>query len=88
MLHERSDTLRVTQAWGRTDYGKAGEGSRDHLGNYVPRYTTAVVVAGFILATGIYFYFVNRFVGYLLIPYFLWVSFASFLNYSLWRLNK
>jgi len=42
----------------------------------------------FILATGIYFYIVNRFAGYLLIPYFLWVSFASFLNYSLWKLNR
>lgn len=25
---------------------------------------------------------------YLLIPYYLWVSFASYLNYSLWQLNK
>ena len=41
----------------------------------------------FIIITGIYFYRVNRFAGYLLIPYFLWVSFASFLNYSIWKLN-
>jgi translocator protein len=40
-----------------------------------------------IIATGIYFYSVNRFAGYLLIPYFLWVIFASFLNYTLWKLN-
>ena len=45
------------------------------------------VLLVFILITGIYFYFINRFAGYLLIPYFLWVSFASFLNYSLWKLN-
>lgn len=41
----------------------------------------------FIFATGICFYMTNRFAGYLLIPYFLWVSFASFLNYSIWKLN-
>lgn len=42
----------------------------------------------FIFITGIYFYIVNKFAGYLFIPYFLWVSFASFLNYFLWKLNK
>jgi tryptophan-rich sensory protein len=41
-----------------------------------------------ILATGIYFYMVNRFSGYLIIPYFLWVSFATFLNYSIWNINR
>ncbi|MFH1522044.1 MAG: TspO/MBR family protein [archaeon] len=41
----------------------------------------------FIIITGIYFYVVNNFSGYLLIPYFLWVGFASFLNYFLWKLN-
>jgi len=46
------------------------------------------VLLVFILATGIYFYIVNNFVGHLLIPYFLWVAFASFLNYSLWNLNR
>ncbi len=46
------------------------------------------VLLVFILATGIYFYFVNRFAGYLLIPYFLWVGFASFLNYYIWNLNR
>jgi benzodiazapine receptor len=42
----------------------------------------------FIVATGVYFYWVNKFAGYLLIPYFLWVSFASFLNYNIWSLNS
>ena len=41
----------------------------------------------FIFATGFYFFKVDKIAGYLLIPYFLWVGFASFLNYSLWRLN-
>jgi tryptophan-rich sensory protein len=40
-----------------------------------------------ILATGFYFFKVEKIAGYLLVPYFLWVGFASFLNYSLWRLN-
>lgn len=41
----------------------------------------------FIIITGIYFYTVNKLAGYLFIPYLLWVSFASFLNYSIWKLN-
>lgn len=41
----------------------------------------------FIMATGIYFYIVNNPAGYLFIPYFIWVAFAGFLNYSLWKLN-
>jgi len=40
-----------------------------------------------IIVTGFYFFKVNRISGYLLIPYFLWTSFASFLNYTLWKLN-
>jgi len=46
------------------------------------------VLLVFILATGIYFYFVNGFAGYLMVPYFLWVGFASFLNWALWNLNR
>ena len=42
----------------------------------------------FVLVTGLYFYYVNKFAGYLLIPYFIWVGFASFLNYNIWKLNK
>lgn len=40
-----------------------------------------------ILMTGIYFYFVNEFAGYLMVPYFVWVLFASVLNFGIWRLN-
>jgi len=40
-----------------------------------------------IVATLISFWRVRPLAGALLIPYLLWVSFASALNYSLWQLN-
>lgn len=40
-----------------------------------------------ILYSIIYFYKINRLAGYLLVPYILWVSFASILNFLVWRLN-
>ena len=41
----------------------------------------------FILATIVFFWRVRPLAGALLIPYLLWVSFASALNYSVWQLN-
>jgi tryptophan-rich sensory protein len=41
-----------------------------------------------ILATLIAFRRVAPAAGYLLVPYLAWVSFAWFLNYTLWRLNR
>jgi tryptophan-rich sensory protein len=40
-----------------------------------------------ILATMLTFFRVNRAAGALLVPYLLWVSFASVLNFAIWRLN-
>ncbi len=40
-----------------------------------------------IVATMLYFYWIRPLAMYLLVPYILWVSFAAFLNYSIWRLN-
>lgn len=40
-----------------------------------------------ILATIYVFYPISRRAAYLLIPYIAWVSFAAYLNYSLWMLN-
>ncbi|MFO8184768.1 MAG: TspO/MBR family protein, partial [Candidatus Aegiribacteria sp.] len=40
-----------------------------------------------ILLTMILFWRVRTAAGVLFIPYLLWVSFASVLNYSLWRMN-
>jgi tryptophan-rich sensory protein len=35
----------------------------------------------------IYFYRISKTAGYLLVPYFLWVSFAFVLNFAIWILN-
>ena len=40
-----------------------------------------------IVATVISFWRTNKLAGVMLIPYLLWVSFASFLCYSTWQLN-
>jgi translocator protein len=40
-----------------------------------------------IALTLVYFYQVSKPAAWLLVPYILWVSFASFLNYVIWRLN-
>ena len=41
-----------------------------------------------ILTMLIVFYRVDRTSGWLLLPYLLWVSFASVLNFSIWTLNR
>lgn len=33
------------------------------------------------------FYKINKIASFVLIPYLLWITFASFLNFSIWRLN-
>ena len=40
-----------------------------------------------IVATIYFFYKIDKRAAYLMIPYILWVSFAAFLNYSVWILN-
>jgi len=41
-----------------------------------------------VLLTTCTFFRVSRFAGWLMIPYLGWVSFATVLNWSLWRLNS
>jgi tryptophan-rich sensory protein len=41
-----------------------------------------------ILINIIKFWPINRTAALLLIPYIIWVSFAAYLNYSIWRLNS
>jgi translocator protein len=40
-----------------------------------------------ILLTILFFWKISKIAALLLVPYILWVSFASFLNYSIWYLN-
>lgn len=46
-----------------------------------------VVLLVLIVATIVLFWRVNRWAGALLVPYLLWVGFATALNFALWRLN-
>lgn len=41
-----------------------------------------------ILATLLFFWRISPPAGLLLAPYWLWVSFATVLNFSIWRLNR
>ncbi|MCX6343522.1 MAG: tryptophan-rich sensory protein [Armatimonadetes bacterium] len=43
---------------------------------------------GCVLLSTIYFFKVSTAASVLMIPYIFWVSFASVLNFSLWRLNE
>ena len=57
------------------------------LGNPLYSFIEILFLLVLIFLTAFYFFKVNKIAGYLLIPYFLWVSFAAFLNYSILRLN-
>lgn len=54
-----------------------------------PAYAILVIIVLMVLIilTIKWFRIVNRTAALLLIPYLLWVSFASILNYSIWQLN-
>ena len=41
-----------------------------------------------LLAATVFFFRVSPTAGFLMVPYLLWVSFASALNFSIWRLNS
>ena len=57
------------------------------LHNPLAAFVDIVVLWLGILATMILFYRISRAAMYLLLPYFLWVSFAAVLNHSIWTLN-
>jgi tryptophan-rich sensory protein len=46
-----------------------------------------LVLGLMIIANIIAFYDIDKRAGILLVPYMLWVSFATVLNYSIWQLN-
>lgn len=56
-----------------------------HLGAWA--FADTVILWILIMATLICFWRVRPLAGVLLLPYLLWVSFASALNYALWQLN-
>ena len=56
-----------------------------HLG--AAAFADVLVLWVLIVATLVFFWRVHPLAGSLLIPYLLWVTFASVLNYSLWQLN-
>jgi tryptophan-rich sensory protein len=41
-----------------------------------------------ILATMIVFYAIKPLAGILLVPYIAWVTYASFPNFGIWRMNR
>ena len=57
------------------------------LGNFWLAWGEILVLWSFILATIISFRKINKTAGWLLLPYILWVSFASFLNFTVASLN-
>lgn len=57
------------------------------LGNFWLAFVEIAILWVFILATIIKFFKIDKTAGYLLIPYILWVSFASFLNFTIAGLN-
>ncbi|MDD3497914.1 MAG: tryptophan-rich sensory protein [Candidatus Moranbacteria bacterium] len=46
-----------------------------------------IILLASILVVAFLFWRINPYAGMLFIPYVLWVSFASFLNYNIWKLN-
>jgi len=47
-----------------------------------------VILLIFIIFTMLRFFMIRPLAGFLLVPYVLWVGFATVLNYSLWQLNR
>ncbi len=41
-----------------------------------------------IIVTAFHFYKISKTAGWLMLPYILWVCFATLLNYSIWQLNS
>lgn len=55
---------------------------------YLLSFIWLVILWMLILVTMLLFYNISKPAGYLLIPYFLWVTFAGYLNLSIYLLNK
>ena len=56
--------------------------------SYLFAFVWLVLLWALILATIFLFFRASKTAAYLLIPYLLWVSFAGYLNFGIWMLNK
>lgn len=59
-----------------------------YLKNPLLGFIEILILLFFIILTAWKFFGLNQLAGVLFIPYILWVSFASLLNYFLWILNR
>lgn len=47
-----------------------------------------MVLWALIVATMVFFFKVNRTAGWLMVPYLAWVTFAGYLNWAIWVMNR
>lgn len=56
--------------------------------NWIGPASFEITILWFSIAlTGIFFWRIDRIAGALFVPYWMWVSYATALNFSIWRLN-
>ena len=58
-----------------------------NLGNYLFAFIWLLALWVLIIITAVKFYNIDKKAGYLMIPYILWVTFAAYLNYGIYKLN-
>ena len=57
------------------------------LGQYLFAFFWLLLLWMLIIVTMVRFYRIRQLAGELLLPYFLWVTFAGYLNFAIWLLN-
>lgn len=70
--------LSVNVAWSAVFFGARNIGAA---------FAVILLLLSLIILTIIYFQRYSKMAGWLLLPYLLWVSFATILNFAIWRLN-
>ncbi len=55
--------------------------------NYLVSFIWIIILLALIILTATEFYKINKIAAYLLVPYIIWVAFASVLNFSIYLLN-
>lgn len=59
-----------------------------HMERYLAAFFWLILLWILILLTARSFYKISKWAGYLMIPYLLWVTFAGYLNFSIYLLNQ